>query len=83
MKLMICPHGEVCCLYDETLDLSEIGSLTIKRGSFVEPNPDESWSADLKPVDGPQLGPFPTRSAALTAERTWLERYWLTNTSQQ
>jgi hypothetical protein len=32
-----------------------------------------SWWADLLPVNGPVLGPFPARDAALAAELVWLE----------
>ena len=44
------------------------------RASHVEPYNDE-WTADMKPVGGPFLGPFPTRELALTAERRWLQEY--------
>ena len=35
--------------------------------------PGHSWFADLGPSHGPVLGPFQSRSAALEAERRWLE----------
>jgi hypothetical protein len=77
MQLLIKPDGGVRCLYDETLDLQGLGQLQIERGSHVEPDADGQWMADLSPVAGPLLGPFPNRSAALDAERDWLEAYWL------
>lgn len=77
MQLLIKPDGGVRCLYDETLDLHGLGQLHIERGSHVEPDADGLWTADLSPVAGPQLGPFPSRSAALDAERDWLEAHWL------
>ena len=43
------------------------------RHSHVEPDESGRWIADLSPVSGPALGPFPTRSAALAAEAAWLE----------
>jgi hypothetical protein len=43
----------------------------------VEPTLDGRWTADLAPVHGPVLGPFSSRSEALTAERHWLEAHWL------
>ncbi len=79
MQLVIDPIGDARCLYDETLPLAELGRLTISRGSFVEPNDLGQWLADLSPVAGPQLGPFATRSAALEAERDWLETNWLSH----
>lgn len=77
MQLIILPTGLVRCIYDETITLAELGSLTIARGSHVEPNCDGCWLADLSPVSGPTLGPFACRSAALEAERDWLESHWL------
>ena len=77
MQLIIKSNGAISCLYDETLDLSSLGSLTIQRGSHVEPDMTGHWLADLAPVDGPVLGPFNRRSEALAAEREWLERNWL------
>ena len=77
MRLVIKPDGGVRCLYDEAVDLSSLGSLTIQRGSHVEPDATGQWSADLAPVDGHVLGPFSRRSEALAAERDWLEQNWL------
>lgn len=77
MQLVIDPFGGIRCLYDETLPLAELGRLTISRGSHVEPDAAGHWLADLAPVGGPRLGPFATRSAALDAEREWLEQNWL------
>ena len=74
MHLFIDPGGVVRGLYDETLDLACLGSLSIVRASHVEPTADGQWTADLSPVDGPVLGPFALRSQALDAERAWLER---------
>jgi hypothetical protein len=78
MQLVIQPGGTVHCLYGEELDLPQLGSLAIARGSHVEPDASGRWTADLSPVHGPVLGPFPSRSDALTAERQWLETHWLT-----
>ena len=79
MQLLIDPQGSVRCVYDETLPLAELGQMTISRGSHVEPDEIGQWLADLSPVSGPQLGPFATRSAALDAERDWLETNWLSH----
>ena len=77
MQLVIDPAGSMRCLYDEALPLADFGRLTIARGSHVEPTADGHWTADLSPVGGPLLGPFESRSAALDAEREWLEAHWL------
>ena len=76
MQIVIDPHGQLHCIYTEVLPLHEFGSLTIQRGSHVEPTHDGHWTADLSPVNGPLLGPFTTRSQALSAEVTWLEHHW-------
>ena len=77
MDLLIEPTGTVRCVFGEEIDLGQLGQLSIRRGSHVEPTPDGHWTADLAPVQGPQLGPFPTRTAALNAEVTWLQEHWL------
>ena len=77
MDLLIEPAGTVRCVFGEEIDLGQLGQLSIRRGSHVEPTPDGQWTADLAPVNGPLLGPFPTRTAALTAEVTWLHTNWL------
>ena len=77
MELLITPTGHCRCVYDELLDLRDLGPLTIQRASHVEPNAAGQWTADLSPVNGPQLGPFPNRSEALAAEVDWLRTHWL------
>jgi len=77
MQLVITPVGDVRCLYDESLDLTSLGSVHIQRGSHVEPDLLGQWFADMLPVGGPRLGPFPCRSDALSAEVAWLCDHWL------
>lgn len=77
MDLIITPSGMVRCIYDETIELLQLGAPEISRGSHVEPTTQGQWTADLSPVAGPLLGPFPQRSAALAAERDWLNAHWL------
>lgn len=77
MQLVIDPHGQVRCLYGEEIDLHELGSLSIRRASHVEPDHLGRWLADLSPCDGPMLGPFAQRSEALQAETDWLAANWL------
>lgn len=77
MTLTIDPAGNVRCLYTEDIPLGTLGRLSIARASHVEPGECGTWYADLSPVNGPMLGPFPTRSAALAAEVRWLERNYL------
>lgn len=77
MQLLITGTGDVRCVYDESIALAELGPLTIRRGSQVEPDALGHWWADLAPVAGPRLGPFASRRAALAAELAWLEEHWL------
>lgn len=77
MQLVITPVGEVRCLYDESLDLNALGPINIRRGSHVEPDFTGQWFADMSPVGGSRLGPFPRRSDALNAEIAWLRDHWL------
>lgn len=73
MDLVVGVAGGVSCIYDEALDLRELGRLTIKRASHVEPDEGGNWWADMAPSGGPVLGPFKSRSEALVAERAWLQ----------
>ena len=77
MLLVITPVGDVRCLYDESLDLSSLGSVHIQRASHVEPDLVSQWFADLSPAGGPRVGPFQRRSDALHAEMNWLQDHWL------
>jgi hypothetical protein len=72
MELVVGVDGGVRCIYDETLDLRELGRLRISRASHVEPDPDGNWWADMGPSGGPVLGPYGSRSEALGTERGWL-----------
>lgn len=73
MNLFVRPDGTIQAIYDETIDLSTIGAVNIRRASHVEPATNgPGWTADLTPVGGPVLGPFTKRSAALAAEIEWL-----------
>jgi hypothetical protein len=81
MQIRIDPQGGVTCLYGESLDLTAIGPMTIRRLSHVDPDAGGQWWADLSPVQGPLLGPFPRRTEALAAEVAWLENHWLPTSS--
>ena len=74
MELVVGVDGSARCIYDEALDLREIGRLTITRASHVEPDAEGNWRADMGPSGGPMLGPFRSRTEALGAERGWLNQ---------
>lgn len=69
-------NGLVRFVYTESIDLGSVGSPAIRRAGHVEPTSTGGWLADLAPVGGPCLGPFPRRSTALAAEQDWLRRHW-------
>jgi hypothetical protein len=73
MQLVVELGGVVRCIYSELLDLSALGNPTISRASYVEPDQQGRWWADMGPVGGPVLGPFGLRSEALAVEAAWLE----------
>lgn len=77
MELVILPNGAIRCVYDEAIELTALGPLEIRRASHVEPTVDGTWTADLSPVGGPIVGPFPLRTDALDAEARWLASHWL------
>jgi hypothetical protein len=74
MELVVDASGDVRCIYDEALELRELGKLQITRASHVEPDAEGYWWADMGPVDGPVLGPYCSRSEALGAEKEWITR---------
>ena len=51
-----------------------LGTPQIRRASHVEPDSVGRWWADLSPVGGPKLGPYPpdARDQALQDEHAWL-----------
>lgn len=67
--------GNADTIYTELIDLNELGKLSIKRASHVEPTEDGQWTADMSPVNGPILGPYKTRTIALNEEVKWLEEH--------
>ncbi len=77
MQLVVEVDGNIRCVYGEEIDLPSLGQRSIRRASHVEPDGCGRWFADLSPVDGPLLGPYPRRCEALAAEQRWLERHWL------
>ena len=72
MELYVTTSGICRSIYDDSVDMRTLGQLKICRASHVEPTSDGQWTADLQPIHGPILGPFPTRSQALDAELAWL-----------
>lgn len=77
--LNIGPDGSVRSIYQEEVDIAAAlgGTVTIERASHVEPDARGGWSADMRPVGGPILGPFRLRSEALAAEVAWIEEFVL------
>lgn len=79
-QLVVRLDGTIQFIYtDKVRALFEEGVGFIARASHVEPEPTSPnrWWADMSPSDGPQLGPFDTRTEALAAEVAWLETHRL------
>lgn len=74
MRITFEVDGRIKFIYDDMAAevAQEVGPLSIKRASHVEPTASGLWWADMAPVGGPQIGPFRSRAAALNAEREWL-----------
>lgn len=74
VRLRIDPEGQVTTIYsDEAAPmLQALGPVAITRASHVEPA-SGGWTADMRPVGGPILGPFALRGEALAAEVKWLQ----------
>jgi len=69
------PEGRIQFIWTDSLEpLFKQGQGKVQRASHVEPDDQGNWVADLSPVGGPKLGPFPLRKTALIAEVTWLEK---------
>ena len=80
MELVVGVDGVARCIYDEALDLREIGKLQITRASHVEPDAEGYWWADMGPVEGPVLGPWRragTTPMSLAADRDGRLRFWV------
>jgi len=77
VQLVVTAAGNVRAIYSERIDLAQLGTVSIRRGSHVEPTGDGRWTADLSPCGGPVLGPFAVRSEAIQAEIAWLVEHWL------
>lgn len=77
MELFITTTGLVRALYDETISVKALGSVRITRASHVDVDAVGNWWADLAVSQGPVLGPFADRSAALQAEQDWLTQHVL------
>lgn len=73
IDIVCAPDGTLTAIWnDELASLVSEGKATISRASHVEPTEDGKWTADLGPVGGPVLGPYPLRREALDAEIAWL-----------
>jgi len=67
--------GVVTFIYNDALaDVLDLGDVDMRRVSHVEPA-GRAWTADMSPVGGPVLGPFPLRQDALDAEVAWLREH--------
>ena len=77
-SINIAKDGTLRFIYDETLSpLLTTGAANVQRASFLSEQENGEWMGNLAPVQGPTIGPFPTRALAIQAEREWIEKHWL------
>lgn len=80
-ELVVDVDGTIRAIYSDEIPLreiaAEIGTLSIRRASMVEPTEDGRWCADMALSGGPVLGPFDTRGEALTREVEWIRTHVL------
>lgn len=77
-KVSVKVDGTIRFVYDDELEsLKYAGPSHTRRASFVEPDSNGLWVADLSPIHGPKFGPFRLRKTALDAERDWIEEHAL------
>ncbi len=81
VEIVVGADGTVRHIHSDaaTAITKEVGAVTITRASHVEPDADGNWWADLAPVGGPKLGPYPpdARDRALADEVAWLRAKFL------
>lgn len=73
-EILFAPDGSARFVHDDDVAevMAEVGALTVRRASHVEPDGEGKWYADLSPVGGPMLAGFDRRGQALAAEHAWL-----------
>lgn len=74
ITITIRPDAKVESIYSDAHRslYDDLGEVSIRRASCVEPTPDGLWRADMGPVGGPILPPTKTRQESLNAELAWL-----------
>lgn len=71
-RVRVNPDGTVVAVYSDTIDLRLVGHVRAIRASVVEWDEGrQAWTARIL-ATAEVLGPFPTRGAAVDAERTVL-----------
>lgn len=74
--------GTLSCLYNEVLDLRSLGEANTRRASNVEwDNDRQYWVVTL--ANGQELGCWPTRSEAISAEIEYLNSLIAQGTIEQ
>ena len=72
VSLRFLPNGTCRCLYNEVIDLSSLGRLTVKRATVLEfDNPTQSWQVCY--LNGFCLYSSPSREDCLRWELQYLE----------
>lgn len=78
VEICVEADGSLNFVHDDRVTgaVAALGDLRIQRASHVEADAAGCWWADLAPVGGPKLGPYPPgqRHQALADEVAWLHR---------
>lgn len=73
LVILITPDGDVQCLYNEEIELEDLGVLSTSRASNVEfDNLSQKWKVVL--TDGTYVGSWKSRSKAIEQEIAYLQR---------
>ena len=73
MIVYVDEKGGLQFIYQEEINMEELGTSSIRRASDVEPTEHSQWFANLARSGGPALGPFKNRSEAIEAELIWIQ----------
>lgn len=80
VEIMIAPDGTIAFIHNDSVteQLRQVGDVSIKRASNVEPTENGQWNVDMTPVGGPERLPetFDRRSDALASEVQYLKEHF-------
>lgn len=73
MNLFFHPDGTAACLHSEAIPLQSLGTLTVRRASWIDFNQSrQSWEVRLDPKDNHPVFSSPNRDTCLQ----WEEKFF-------